>query len=246
MVYFQTNSEPSHQSSLVKSILEQKQLGLNIDFLLSSGGKTILVHSFIIRNACPMLNVLLNSTCSCSQPNVIILPQRYSTILPNFVSLLYTGSSTMPKEMVPQLKELAELLHVTNISLDDNKTIVDQSAVNEEVTDGIHENRSNVLKLSTNIAQKNQKSFKLSLPKSRIARNYSSLKHVQQLEGFHGLVQEEYNKCPVGQYAGPYDQNGKLSLKIQLEKSTLNYESYSEFVHSETMSCREFCVKKKL
>ena len=29
---------------------------------------------------------------------------------------------------------------------------------------------------------------------------------------YYGRVQQEYNTCPVGPYAGPYDQNKKLKL----------------------------------
>jgi hypothetical protein len=208
MVYFQTRSELSHQSTLGMSMLEQQQQGLYVDFSLSSGGKRILVHSLLIRNSCPILKVLLDSSCSCSQPNAIILPQKYSSILPNFVSLLYTGSSIILKHLVPHLKELADLLGIDNVDLDDPKkkdivltTIVRQSEVsqdeyeNEDVTCDFQENRHLALKLGTHITRK---------------------------KDFHGRIQEEYNRCPVGEYAGPYDLNEKLRLDILLPKSDLN------------------------
>ena len=101
------------------------------------------------------------------------------------------------------MTELAGLFGLANIFFDDDNAIVDQPADTEEESDLIHENRTCVLKLSTTVTEKNQKSFKLSLPKSRISRNFSNLKSVKKLEGFRCLVQEQYNKCPVGVYAGP-------------------------------------------
>ena len=254
MVYFETSSELSHQLTLGMSMLEQQQQGLNVDFSLSSGGKRILVHSLLIRNSCLMLKVLQDSPCSCSQPNGIILPQKYSSILPNFVSLLYTGSSILLKHMVPHLKELADLLGIDNLDLDDPKmkenVLSTESAVsqdqyeNEDSTSDFQENIHLALKLGTDIARKNKESFILSLPQSRNARCFSNLKHIKPLQDFHGRIQEEYNRCPVGEYAGPYDLNEKLRLDILLPKSDLNYSSYSEFIHPDNVSCGEFFVRK--
>ena len=46
----------------------------------------------------------------------------------------------------------------------------------------------------------------------------------EEMTGFHGRVQKEYNSHPVGKYMGPYDQNKNLSLKIQLPESNLNFK----------------------
>ena len=58
------------------------------------------------------------------------------------------------------------------------------------------------------------KKFQLSLPSSRVCRSEHINDNVQ-LAGFQGRVQREYNTCPVGCYAGPYDQNEKLKLNLQ-------------------------------
>ena len=103
------------------------------------------------------------------------------------------------------------------------------------------EDGSPVLKLTT--SEETNQSFKLSFPKSRNARNISNLGHIKVLDGFHKRLQEEYNMCPVGKYTGPYGQREKLKLKIQLRKSNLDYDAYSEFFHDKSISCKEFCVK---
>ena len=54
----------------------------------------------------------------------------------------------------------------------------------------------------------------------------------------------EYNTCPVGSYAGPYDQNESLNLSLQLPNSNLNYEEYSEYIHPPNVVCREFSISK--
>ena len=48
--------------------------------------------------------------------------------------------------------------------------------------------------------------------------------------------------CPVGPYAGPYDQNEKLKLNIQLPLSDLDYRGYSEFIHDDTVDCSKFHI----
>ena len=212
----QTNRDLPHQSDLVKSIYEQQQLGLNVDLLLSSGDKRISVHLSVMRISCPMLNDLLNFNCSCSQPKSLILPECYSAILSSFASLLYTGYSAISEGMVGQVKELSALLGLSNISIcQRKKETPENSVIQQSIGEDMVEDGSPVLKLTTNMEETNQ-SFKLSFPKSRNARNISNLGHIKVLDGFHKRLQEEYNMCPVGKYAGPYDQSEKLKLKIQL------------------------------
>ena len=64
--------------------------------------------------------------------------------------------------------------------------------------------------------------------------------NVQVLNGFHGRIQAEYNLDPVGQFAGPYDQNEKLDLKGQLPDASLNFEQYTEFQHKG--SCHKYRI----
>ena len=56
-------------------------------------------------------------------------------------------------------------------------------------------------------------------------------------------MQATYNTDPVGQYAGPYDQNEGLSLTVQLPNTDLSFERYTEFSHSCT-SCHKFSIGK--
>ena len=73
-----------------------------------------------------------------------------------------------------------------------------------------------ILKLETEIVDtKGNKTFKLSFPPSRLKRDFSKLGEVDKLKGFHGKIQADYNLDPVGQYAGPYDQNEKLDLAVR-------------------------------
>ena len=245
MIFLKSNSDLPHQSDLVNSFFQQQQLGLNVDFLLVSGDKSTSVHWLVLRNSFPMLNVLLNSSCSCSEPSSLILPDCYSYILSNFVTLLYTGSVSLAEKMVKDMKELSLMLGLANIDLveDENKTeTVNNREVNDDKVESV--SSSSVMKLTTNISKENGQFFKLSLPKSRNMRNFSNMGQIKHLVGFHGRLQNDYNQCPVGKYAGPYDQSEKLKLKIQLKKSNLDYDGYSEFIHSESEPCREFCVSQ--
>ena len=64
------------------------------------------------------------------------------------------------------------------------------------------------LKTKTSIMDPNTKnSFELVFPQSRCVRSLSNVGNVDEFPGFQGKVQMEYNTCPVGSYAGPYDQN---------------------------------------
>ena len=245
MAFPKTNSDSPHQYDLVKSVFEQQQVGLNVDFLLESGENSISLHLLVMRISCPMLNVLLDFDCSCSQPQSLILPDCYSHILTHLVTLLYTGSSCIPGGMFVQMKDLLSLLGVSNISCEDSKiTYTSENMVNQrEVTDDFVKDRASVLKLTTKIAEMNQ-SFYVSFPQSRHARKTSDTGQIKHLGGFHKRLQKEYNECPVGKYAGPYDQSEKLKLKIQLSKSNLDYDGYSEFVHEKDIACREFSIKE--
>ena len=80
------------------------------------------------------------------------------------------------------------------------------------------------LKTETTVAYGTKK-FQFSMPSSRVSRS-EQINDTVQLAGFQGRVQREYNTCPVGCYAGPYDQNEKLKLSVQLPMSKLDYKSY--------------------
>lgn len=99
------------------------------------------------------------------------------------------------------------------------------------------------LKVKSGIIVADGKDLDLRFPACRIPRDLSKIGgNVQLLPGFHGRIQAEYNSDPVGQFAGPYDQNEKLDLKLQLPDADLNFEQYTEFQHKG--SCHKFRIGK--
>ena len=99
------------------------------------------------------------------------------------------------------------------------------------------------LKVKSGIIVADGKDLDLLFPACRIPRDLSKIGgNVQLLPGFHGRIQAEYNSDPVGQFAGPYDQNEKLDLKLQLPDADLNFEQYTEFQHKG--SCHKFRIGK--
>ena len=110
---------------------------------------------------------------------------------------------------------------------------------------GAKETKIYRLKLDTLILdQDTNEDFSLRFPLSRIARDYSQLDVAEALAGFNGRIQSECNKNPVGQYAGPYDQNQALGLEIQLPESDLDFEKYTEFIHPDTSNCKAFSIRE--
>ena len=77
--------------NFILQMYKQQQMGENVDFMIKSGEQRIYVHSLFVRFCNPYLKLLLQSSCLCNQPTVLILPSLYASLLPNFVSLLYTG-----------------------------------------------------------------------------------------------------------------------------------------------------------
>ena len=215
-----TNSISSHEFSLVKSMKQQQQAGLNVDFMLSSGGNRVFVHSCLIRNTSSLLTNLLGSSCSCSQPHAILLPSTYSTILSSFVSLMYTGiANNLAKASVTKILNLAKDLGFDNVACDEHinqkkkifkvKSKVDIVERKEEtVEEGdeieeredytgeipstcLVEKRASGLKTNTNIvAQNSKKSLSLSFPQSRIDRNVLNLSDFEPIKGFKGRIQQ--------------------------------------------------------
>ena len=101
---------------------------------------------------------------------------------------------------------------------------------------------SHTLKVETRIIVPDGEEIDFRFPVCRISRDLSKLEDVQELEGFHGRIQAEYNCDPVGQFAGPYDQNEKLDLKLQLPDADMNFEQYTEFQHKG--SCQQYRIGK--
>ena len=60
-----------------------------------------------------------------------------------------------------------------------------------------------------------------------MTRDFENLDDSFHLQGLNACLQVQYNTCPVGQYAGPYDQNEMLPLSIQLPGTDLNFDRYT-------------------
>ena len=65
---------------------------------------------------------------------------------------------------------------------------------------------------------------------------------IEEMTGFKGRIQKEYNAHPVGKYMGPYDQNKNLKLKIQIPNSKIDFKKYTDF-HHDTNQCFNFELK---
>ena len=101
------------------------------------------------------------------------------------------------------------------------------------------------LKLVTLIVDSEKgESFTLKLPLSRIHRKFDNSEVCPTLDGFEQRLQTQYNSCPVGKFAGPYDQNESLPLNLQLPGADIDFDQYTQFRHSESVPCRTFSVKK--
>lgn len=107
--------------------------------------------------------------------------------------------------------------------------------------------RGNFLKCQVSCQSSDGVEVILSLPESRLTReNFSDndLLVLDQLDGFKGRIQKEYNTDPNGPYMGPFDQSEKLLLKLQLPKSQLSFRQYTEFRHEESVNCHSYSIQK--
>ena len=103
------------------------------------------------------------------------------------------------------------------------------------------------LKCQVNCQSKDDLKISLLMPQSRLTRQNCSDDDLQILDvfdGFKGRMQKEFNKEPYGPYMGPYDQTEKLPLKLQLPKSELNFETYTEFRHGPGSKCEIYSIKE--
>ena len=85
--------------------------------------------------------------------------------------------------------------------------------------------------------------YTISFPKSRIDRSNGSFSLEAQStfsDSWQARVQSEYNACPVGPYAGPYDQAASVPLSAQLPDSNLSYDKYTQFQHDSNVDCMEY------
>ena len=201
-----------------------------------SGDENVFVHSALLRNVSVFLRDILSSS-NCCEDNVFILPSSPKSTLDNLVTLLYTGQIFgLSRCQADQVVEIAKGLHI-DITKETKDTKISSDALvtshnhdEPEPEDENYENYEKQLKLKTTTVNKHG-SLILSFPISRSNRQQSSKDTKEDMVGFHGRVQKEFNGHPVGRYMGPYDQNQNLELKIQLPHSNLDFKSYTEFQH---------------
>ena len=242
MVLLKSDVNASEAASYSESILTDLKLQTLFSHdsatLLMSGGDSVFVHTPILRTASHLLSSLLCESTGCESNPCIILPDSPSSTLNSLVSLLYTGSASyISEEQSKCVSILSELIGIR---------IETQTLFETDQTDFFKEEecdlRATLLNVETLVRDKKTGStVQLCFPKSRVKRFASNIE-TEGLSGFNGRVQKEYNQHPVGQYMGPYDQNEKLILSVQLPDTNLDHQSYTEFCHNGE-KCYQFCIK---
>ena len=261
----------AYPSSLLTDLKSQHLSAQDNVVLLSSDNQSVLVHTFVLRNVSTLLFNLLEFSSVYYEPTLIILPSSSPSPLVALVKLFYTGyisglSKSQTDQVVLIANELGMVITVDNVETDtaeddsDDRSVIftgnncesffpwdvdsdfdlESSDSNQSKADG--ENLEKQLKLETQIRMKSKEQFRLSFPKSRKNRDLSSVAIKQNMDGFQGRIQMEYNNHPVGPYVGPYDQNEKLDLCVQLPDSDLDFSDYTEFQHDGDR-CFRYCLK---
>ena len=202
---------------------------------LCSDEKTIAVHSPILAQCSEILsNLLCNNTAN--NIDKIILP-GFAAVLPDFVSLVYTGQARyLCRQDADLLAVLCTQLGLASSFSQDNIT-AERGGKVLSVSDH--------LKLDTVLeCKESDENYYLRLPQSRVKRRDSNMtKKCQIFEGFKGRVQKEFNCSPVGKFEGNYDQDPQVPHYAQLPKSRLDFDKYTNFCHSETMQCKTFKIR---
>ena len=244
----------SYASQLLLELKAQELSSVDSVVLLSSNTESVFVHRVLLRNASSFMHTLLQGSCSCQ--DVLILPSSPPSTLFNLVTLLYRGHiSNLLEEQAMQVSMLAKYIGI-EITKDHDEmaeTAIDDESISVQNSDDDNsdysvsfehaEERSNKLVLETIICDKKTgNNLSLHFPESRIERGNSEVKIKEQLSGFEGRVQTEYNKHAVGQFMGPYDQNEKLNLNLQLPNTDLDFQNYTEFYHDGDQ-CYQFSLK---
>ena len=254
-------SSQAYSSTVLTDLKSQNLTAQDNVVILSSGDHSFLVHTFVLQNVSSLLFNLLECSSVYCEPTVIILPSSPSSCLAALVNLLFIGNmSGLSRSQTDQVSLLLakEMGMTSTVDLvetetgkddsDDRSVIflgnnadsffpwdvdsdfdIESSASNPSVTES--ENCRKQLKLETQISGESKEQFKLSFPKSRVSRDLPSIALHPKMPGFQGRIQDEYNNHPVGPYVGPYDQNEKLELNLQLPDSDLDFSRYTEFQH---------------
>ena len=229
-------SIPSYHSSLLSDLRNDD---LHSDAVLVSDDKSVTVHAGILSNSSRFLRNLLVATSS----KTIVLP-GFSSVLPEFVTLLYTGTVI---DMTMQESELLVLL-CTQLGIGTRDSLRITTSIDGLVESQILTNFKKFECLKVDKERINvvtNEKFTLRLPSSRIDRCKLNTKIMfHKFEGFKGSIQNEYNNSPVGPYEGPFDQNPEVPLSAQLPKSKLTYKKYTGFSHPQIVNCKRFQIKE--
>ena len=219
--------EPNYHISLLAELHKDNK---HTEIVLYSDGKSEPIHSLFLGYTNTAMKDLLTS----SKSNLLILPD-FSAVLPDLVTLIYTGKTPgLTEQKLKLLISLCEEFGM-NTSVINNASHYNLDESNKE---------HNHLKIETEInSVTTDEKFCLRMPESRIEHNEKSLNVVHTFNGFKGRVQTEYNSSPIGPYQGPYDQDPAVPLSAQLLKSPLSFAKYTNFKHPEKISCKIFKVK---
>ena len=230
MTQLKLSSQANYHTFL---LAEMKRVGNHEDTTaLQSDGKRVDIHSVILNFASQLLSDLLPS----SESNLFILP-GFSTILPEFVRLLYTGQTNgLTEQDTVLLASLCDQFGMNTSLMNSNKNVPECD--NFKV-------QSDHLKVESElVSEVSDETFNLRMPVSRVDQRGKSLNVIHVFSGFKRRVQNEYNESPVGPYEGPYDQDPQVPLVAQLPKTQLNYAKYTNFLHSQKIGCKIFRIKQ--
>ena len=245
MVLLRTEANLPYSEVLLSELGSEKLTEEDDIVELVSGEEVEYVHRSLLSKASPFLHQLISSSsCNCER-FVINLPNSFSHTLSSIVTLIYNGFiSGIAKELAEQVIAMAGMFGLditTEIRKENGKRCMDNlKGINDDSSDiAFEENIVLVdptpkqLKIKGTLIDKQKGgNIDLSFPEGRLNRVFKHVGIEEKLGGFHGRVQSEYNKHPVGQYMGPYDQNKDLKLNIQLPYSDLEYSNFTEFHHS--------------
>ena len=256
MVLLNSQGQPKssfcYQESLLENLSTDELTSFDTAVQLSSGDDKVHIHTSILVQASKLVKSVIGvgESCICHWNPTIILPLSPPRTLNKLATLLYTGQ--VPKLSEAQARHIAVLArHLgmnTSIALEKADSMSDESSLDQPEHGNSEDkasmqNHSELISSPLNLEIALSDDVLLSFPKSRIKRDVSKNIKTEYLSGFHRRVQKEYNRHPVGQYMGPYDQNESLQLSIQLPNTSLEFPSYTQFHHSGDQ-CFEYTVKE--
>ena len=224
------NASISYPSAFLHKLIKEIVPDQHCVFQLVSSDQSVFVHSALLKNVSIFLADII---ASCPyEANVLILPSSPQTTLDNLITLLYTGHISGLSEN--QARHVIKVAHVLGLNISHSiKDVGLEQNSNNVVNENVQHNSifNQKLKVETNLRCKDEK-LTLSFPDSRSNRDIADQIVIpEHMAGFEGRIQKEYNTHPIGKYMGPYDQNKKLKLKVQLPQSKFDFKQYTEFHH---------------